>query len=253
MVSLFYSMPSVLKGSFIAQAGIPTQDIIGTWIAALLTVFIFSFLYEDNPLYKLAEHIFVGVSAGYWMAIVYRNTIKPNLIDNVAMGINSLAKGPPMWDKLSYIIAGILGVLLIMKLVPSINWIARWPLSFMVGISSGLGIVLTMEAMVLKQIDATVVNLIIRNVDNSIYWPDTIRHWLIVIGVVCGLIYFYFSIEHKGILFGTTSRIGIFVLMMAFGAAFGYTVMARVSLLIGRMLFFRDQWWPVFKATFGIQ
>jgi len=156
------------------------------------------------------------------------------------------------WQKLSFIIAGVLGVMLILKLVPKISWIARWPLSFMVGIASGLGIVLTMEAFVLKQVNATILNLIIRRVDDTIIWPDTIKNWIIVIGVCCSLIYFYFSVEHKGFFFGTTSRIGIFVLMMAFGAAFGYTVMARVSLLIGRMLFFRDEWWPVFKATFGI-
>ena len=37
----------------------------GVWCAALLTLFIFSFLYKDNPFYKFAEHLFVGVSAGY--------------------------------------------------------------------------------------------------------------------------------------------------------------------------------------------
>jgi hypothetical protein len=31
--------------------------------------------------------------------------------------------------------------------------------------------------------------------------------------------------------------VGIWVLMVAFGASFGYTVMARISLLIGRVEF----------------
>ena len=42
---------------------------IGLWVAALCTRAIFSFLYGDNPLYKLAEAVFVGSSAGYAMAI----------------------------------------------------------------------------------------------------------------------------------------------------------------------------------------
>ena len=50
----------------------------------------------------------------------------------------------------------------------------------------------------------------------------------------CAVIYFYFSKEHKGT-FGKAARVGIWVLMTAFGASFGYTVMARVSLLTGRM------------------
>src|SRR5688500_20135247 len=53
----------------------------GVWIAALLTLGIFSFLYKDNPVYKFCEHLFVGVSAGYWVVLTYYSSIKPNLVD----------------------------------------------------------------------------------------------------------------------------------------------------------------------------
>ena len=236
-----------------AAKGISKQEIIGTWIAAALTLCIFSFLYEDNPFYKFAEHLFVGVSAGYIIATTYQNVIVPNLFGNIATGYRLLADGKGFsWRHWSFIVAGIMGVMMLMKLWPSFNWLSRWPLSFMVGIASGLGIVLTMEAFVLKQVNATIVELWVRSLDGSVMWDQTIRNWIIVIGVCCGLIYFYFSLEHKGLILGTTSRIGIFILMTAFGAAFGYTVMARVSLLIGRMLFFREEFWPVVKATFGM-
>jgi hypothetical protein len=82
------------------------------------------------------------------------------------------------------------------------------------------------------------------SIGRGIYWLITVifillfavkfPNLMVVVGVVCGLIYFFFSLEHKG-LFSWTSRIGIYVLMVAFGATFGYTVMARISLLIGRM------------------
>lgn len=245
-----------LTGTLIpAQAAGVTEaftasHIVGTWMAAILTLCIFSFLYEDNPLYKFAEHLFVGVSAGYYIAVTYRNVILPNLFENVQNGVMSIFQpGPTDWKALSFILAGVMGIMLLMKLIPNFSWLARWPLSFMVGIASGLGIVLTMEALVLKQIDATIMNLLVRTYTGSINWASTIQHWLIFIGVCSGLIYFYFSKEHKGYFFGPVSRIGIYVLMMAFGAAFGYTVMARVSLLIGRMLFFRDDWWPVVTQT----
>ena len=68
---------------------------------------------------------------------------------------------------------------------------------------------------------------------------------LIVVGVICGLIYFFFSKEHTGA-FGRASRAGIWVLMVAFGASFGYTVMARISLLIGRLEFLLGNWLGVF-------
>ncbi|MCA9791506.1 MAG: hypothetical protein KC910_06910, partial [Candidatus Eremiobacteraeota bacterium] len=59
-----------------------------------------------------------------------------------------------------------------------------------------------------------------------------------------GLIYFYFSVEHKGWFFGGAARVGLRMLMVTLGASFGSTVMARVSLLIGRVQFFKDDFIP---------
>ena len=55
-------------------------DTIGVWIASLLTLCILSFLYKDNPFYKFAEHLFIGVSAAYWAAYYYHNILLPNLV-----------------------------------------------------------------------------------------------------------------------------------------------------------------------------
>jgi hypothetical protein len=57
---------------------------------------------------------------------------------------------------------------------------------------------------------------------------------IILVGVSSVLFYFFFSIEHKGA-GRVVARTGIVFLMIGFGAAFGYTVMARMSLLIGRL------------------
>ena len=68
-----------------------------------------------------------------------------------------------------------------------------------------------------------------------------ISNLLIIVGVIATLIYFYFSKEHKGIL-GIGAKVGIWFMMIAFGASFGYTVMARISLLIGRVYFLLHNW-----------
>jgi hypothetical protein len=71
------------------------------------------------------------------------------------------------------------------------------------------------------------------------YGSSTLLFWqgfgefIIVAGCICGLAYFYFSAEHKGIM-GGAAKVGIWILMIGFGATFGYTVMSRISLLIGR-------------------
>ncbi len=64
---------------------------------------------------------------------------------------------------------------------------------------------------------------------------------VILVGVFSVLIFFFFSLEHKRLV-GGISRVGLFFIMVGFGASFGYTVMARISLLIGRFQFLIYDW-----------
>jgi len=83
--------------------------------------------------------------------------------------------------------------------------------------------------------------LITKNGEGAITFSGSFSNIVIFVGVICGLIYFFFSKEHKGI-FGGMARVGILVLMLTFGAGFGYTVMARISLLAGRMTYLFGNW-----------
>lgn len=218
---------------------------IGVWVAALLTLCIFSFLYKDNPFYKFAEYLFVGCSAGYWMAIQYKEVIRPNLIDRLAHAATE-AQAHHFSSDWSYLVPAGLGLLMVMRVFPKVAWVSRWPLAFMVGLNAGFTIVYYMEARILKQVNATILPLAV-----SGDVAQSVQNAIIVIGVLSALVYFYFSVEHKGV-FGGASRVGVYVLMIALGASFGYTVMARVSLLIGRMMFFKNEFWPVVShAIFG--
>jgi len=116
---------------------------------------------------------------------------------------------------------------------------------------AGLQIVFTMDSMIIEQVAASIRPLLVWDAAHNIDWATTIVNWILVFGLLTGMIYFYFSVPHTGVVFGTGARIGIWVLMIALGASFGYTVMARISLLIGRMLFFRDEFWPMVQATLG--
>lgn len=209
-------------------------DMIGMWTGVCLSMCIFSFLYKDNPFYKLAENIFVGVSAGYWMCIGYWQVIYPDLILRLQGGD---------WR---YLIAAALGIMLLMRIFPKCAWMERWPLAFMVGIFAGYNIVYTMQAQVLKQIETTVLPL----------WgcgsaKEFCINLIVIVGVLTGLMYFYFSKEHGRTLWGKSARVGVWVLMVSFGAAFGYTVMARMSLFIGRVMYFQDVWRSTVQFFFG--
>ena len=194
------------------------------WIAAFLTLMIFSFLYKDNPFYKFAEHLFVGVANGYYIALYWHNTLKPHLYDPLSAG------------NFIYFVPLLLGLMYFTRFIPRIGWLVRIPIGFMIGWGAGISIPAYFQADLLKQLQGTIVT------PNSFLNPlEGIWAIVILVGVVCTLIYFYFSKEHTGIL-KPTARVGIIFIMIGFGASFGYTVMARVSLLIGRIQFLLGPW-----------
>jgi len=197
-------------------------EIIGIWILVLMTLSILSYLYGDNPFYKASEHIFVGVSAGYIFAITWWDQVWPNLFGRL---FPNYVDAGFEFDAL-YIIPLVLGIFMLLRLIPSLSWLARFPIAFIVGMAAGLKFYVYLNSNVLMQIKNSGIDFSKSN------W-DIFNHIIILIGVFSGLIYFFFSKEHKGVI-GKISKIGIYFLMIKFGASFGFAVMGRISLLIGR-------------------
>ena len=197
-------------------------EIIGIWCVVLLTLSIFSYLYGDNPFYKIAEHIFVGVSAGYIFTITFWDTIWPNLFGRL---FPSFVQAGFEFD-ITYIFPFILGIFMLFRLSKKYDWLSRISIAYIVGMMAGLKFYVFLNSNLLTQIKSSTVNL------SGTYY-SIINEFIILIGVISGLVYFFFSKEHKGVI-GKVSRIGIYFLMIKFGASFGFAVMGRISLLIGR-------------------
>jgi hypothetical protein len=218
----------------------------GTWVAALMTLFVFSFLYRDNPLYKIAESTVVGVSAAYWMVIGFWSTLIPNLFGVLFPAwIQSWAQpglSPLHVDywQMSFIPL-ILGAMLLWRLMPTGGWVSRWPLAFIIGATAGIRLIGFLQADFISQINNSILPLIVMDAEGRFQPWESIRHLLIVSSILACLVYFFFSFEHKGVV-GQVSRVGIWVLMITFGAAFGYTVMGRIALLAIRFEFLFDDW-----------
>ena len=197
-------------------------DIIGVWLLVLMTLCILSYLYGDNPFYKIAEHIFVGVSAGYIFALTWWDQIWPNLFGRLFPSyVDAGFDFSP-----SYIIPLILGIFMLFRLIPSLSWLARFPIAFIVGMAAGLKVYVYINSNILMQIQNSAI-------DFSKSGGEIFNHILVLLGVISALVYFFFSKEHKGTV-GVISKIGIYFLMIKFGASFGFAVMGRISLLIGR-------------------
>jgi len=209
-----------------------SAELIGTWIAALLTLFLFSFLYRDNPFFRLAEALFAGVSLGYYIGQTADQTIKPNLVLPLVHDFTH------NWD---LVFAALIGLNLYNRYIPKIAWVARFSLAIYVGYYTGINMVQKLQGEVLPQSGSTMLDLLGRGSGGSPAISQAFDAWVVFVGVLAVLIYFFFSVEHRGVV-GKVSRLGIWYLMLGFGAAFGYTVMGRISLLIGRMNFLVIDW-----------
>jgi hypothetical protein len=201
------------------------------WIAAILTLAIFSFLYKENPFYRFAEHLFVGMSAGYGLARTWNNGLVPNLISPLFKGHQYIL-----------IIPALLGLLYLCRFIPKLAHLILIPIAIGLGLGSGLGLAATIQTDIIKQMQSAIGDA--SNVAAG-GWGLT---WGIVslIGVLTTLSYFFFSREQKGAL-KVSANIGIWFLMIGFGASFGNTVMGRISLLIGRVQFLLTDWIHVIK------
>jgi hypothetical protein len=209
------------------------------WFAfgAFVTLATFSFLYKDNPFYKFAEHLVVGVSAGYFAIILWHQGLVDKLISRLEDGSWYL-----LWIDSTYpwyLIPALLGILMWTRFSKKYQWVSRWPMALYIGISAGLAVPLEMSNRVNKQLFATMQDIDWTNFFgvggfNLIDINSGLSQLLIFVGVISALIYFFFSKSHTGV-FGRVATLGIWVLMVGFGASFGFTVMARISLFINRI------------------
>ncbi len=265
--------------------------IIGTWIAAGITIAIYSFLYKDNPFYKLAENIYIGVSTGYIIVKSWTEALRPLLVRPLLYPESNL-------DYIM-IIPGLLGILMFTRYFRKIAWVSRISLAFLIGYGAGIAAPANIQAFLIRHTGKTIVPLFnaarfqftpltictglfsLALLGTLVYFvqKDKYTDWepgrrfilvfatvafgiafflsacgfsvpalmnvfcnlVILVGVISVLFYFFYSIEHKKSLKGL-SKVGILFLMVFFGSAFGYTVMGRVSLAIGRMRFLVNDW-----------
>lgn len=212
---------------------------IGVWIAAILTLAIYSFLYKDNPIYRFAESLLIGVSVGFLLVVTFDTTVIPKGIDPLSANFKAMfGKGQmrAFWLFLWSLIPLCLGLFMFARFVPGWAWLSRIALALYIGFGAGASIPANMQSLILKQIEGT-----IRPFLDMGSLGNIINNIIILIGLITTITYFFFSRAHTGN-FGKVARTGTFFLMIFFGATFGYTVMARISLLIGRLTFLLRDW-----------
>lgn len=188
-----------------------------TTITALLTLAIYTILVGDNPIYKLAEHLLIGLSLGYSLVVTVKSILIPQAIAPLTDG------------NMTAIIPVVLGSVMFLRIHPKLAGWSQIPLALLIGAGAGASIPAMMQARVLKQVSATISG------------SGTVDGVIILLGVLVTIMYFVFTRQHTGT-WGKGAVAGRYFMMIFFGATFAYTVMSRMALLIGRFEFLLSDW-----------
>jgi len=191
------------------------NETIWLGITTFFTLGIFSMLWKRNPWYHLIEHIAIGGGSAHLLIFAFV-ALQRTAIDQIQHG------------KLILIIPMIVGLLQLSRLSKQHGWLARYPMSILIGVGIGMMLAATVQGQLIAQI---------AGIGDSIINAKTpIQFWSFVIaglGTLAGFTYFIFTREHEGIL-GYSARIGRIVLMAGFGVGWGCEVGWFLSSLVTR-------------------
>jgi hypothetical protein len=213
-------------------------DTAGLWVAVILTLFVFSYLLGDNVLYRLAEHLFVGVAVGYAAVVAFHSVFAAKLFTPMIEALNS-----GDWGRLTpLLVALLLGLLLFVKPTKSLSLLGNLSVAVLFGVGAALSISGALLGTLFPQVSAAA--------DVTQYGArygsglGLFSGLVVLVGTSGVLLHFYFGAGREGRLAGLHERLvetwgglGRWFLLIAFAAILAATFMSRLSVLIGRIEF----------------
>ena len=214
-------------------------DFIGLALGFLLTILVFSYLLGDNPFFKLAVHIFIGVSAGYVALVTVNNVLIPRLMLPLIGG----SRG----ERLLSLVLFIPSILLFFKVTPLRNY-GNWSVAILVGIGAASTVGGAIAGTLFPQILGT-----INSVDPSTFaisgnrWLQIFNGIIVVLGTLTTLIYFHFGTQDipgrtdkRMPIIETISQIGKVFISITFGALYAGVFLTALAALVERLSFVWD-------------
>lgn len=219
-------------------------DVLGVWLAALLTILVFTYLVRDSVLFRIASSLLVGTAIGFVSAVIIRNVLLPlipRLLNDMFALLDNLLSVDAWFVLLIDALPVLLGVSLLLKLTPNFRntTASNLGLAYLFGIGAALAIGGALAGALVPQLTATMVSLAPQG--DSLDWANSL---LIVVGTLGAFLAFRFiqpgkrpwqrayDMVTKG--WGT---IGRGFIMVAFGAILASMITARVSALVGQLYF----------------
>ena len=213
-------------------------DLIWTLVGFILTLLVFSYLFGDNPLFRLVTYLFVGVVAGYVFTVVIYQVIIPRLITPLTAGTSG--------ERLLALVPLVLSGLLLTKLSPRLAAVGNLPVAFLTGASAAVVVGGAVTGTLVNQISATI-NLFDITAPTAEPGLRLLEGILTLVGAITTLAYFQFGAKlradqsvRRPAIVEAAAAIGQVFIGITLGALFAGVFTSALSALIDRVGFIKD-------------
>lgn len=218
-------------------------DLAGAALGFFLTVAILSYLIGDNPLFRVAVNLLIGVSAGYLAAVAWNSVIWPEFLGRLV----SLSG----WLDPAVLFLLLMTVLLIGRSTPRLSILGGVPTAFLVGVGAAVVVGGALTGTLVPQLAASAASLSPFRASGGqapAFDPWTsLDRLIILVGAVSALAYFHFGARRRA---GQPPErpawvrpwawIGELFLSVTFGVLYAGALAATLTALIERVLYLKD-------------
>jgi hypothetical protein len=205
-------------------------EITSAAIGFLLTVMIFSYLIGDNPLFRIAVNVFIGVASGYAAAVIVRQVFVPTL---------DMFQTNNLYQQIFFgVIPLLLGAVVFAKLFPRTSWIGSFAMAVLVGVGAATAIGGALIGTLIPQFQAATGAFDFRSAGGS----GLGQGFVMAVGTVFTLAAFHFSAGRAADgtpkrlpLIEWTAWIGRIFIAITLGALFAGVYMAALTAMIERL------------------
>ncbi len=200
-------------------------------LSFLMTIMVLSYLLGDNPFFRLAIHLFIGVSAGYAAAVTWYQVLWPKLFQPIIYG--------SLNERLLLMVPLLLGISLLVKLSPPLARLGNPAMAYLVGVGAAVAIGGAVFGTLFPQAIATVNLFDLRN--SGSLAERLLEGSLILVGTLTTLVYFHFGAKatpaglKRGKAVEVLGWIGQIFIAITFGALFAGAYAAAMTALIERL------------------
>lgn len=222
---------------------------IGLFVAAALTLISLSYVFGDNPFFRVALYLFIGVASGYAAAIAVQDVLLPQLVYPV---IDELL-GTPSLDPAELSIRVILSGLLLLKLSPRTARLGNPVTALLAGVGAALAVAGAVQGTILPQVGAAAATFDAQGFELALqggYYGEGVQVILdgsiMLLATTSTLAYFHFGAVSRGkqeplrnIVVDALAWVGSIFIAIALAALFSGVLLAALGALIERIDFLR--------------